>query len=161
MSVKGRGKWEVGKEKGVGAGEDGVKKLSTSESKKRAGKKRNSPQTPYREKGPRKEINPGVLSTGLYACERPRGRAALLRRCVSAAVEDALRIFHGSRGPSPSDEALWANFAWTFSYGLLQELTRQGEAEMASHFVAAADKPKVLENLIKPFWNARSPKGGK
>ena len=115
-----------------------------------------------------KENKPSAISTGLFACERPRGRVGIRKRLIQAAVEDALRIFCGTRkresgkprngrdarGPSFSDEQLWARFAWKFGWGLLRELTLQGEAEMKEHRkpVADKDKPKILQRLINPFW---------
>ena len=115
-----------------------------------------------------KENKPSAISTGLFACERPRGRVGIRKRLIAAAVEDALRIFCGTRKlesgkprngrdarcPSFSDEQLWAKFSWKFGWGLLRELTLQGEAEMKEHRkpVADKDKPKILQNLINPFW---------
>ena len=115
-----------------------------------------------------KENKPSAISTGLFACERPRGRVGVRKRLIRAAVEDALRIFCGTRKrksgkprngrdahcPSFSDEQLWAKFAWKFGWGLLRELTLQGEAEMKEHRkpVADKDKPKILQRLINPFW---------
>ena len=107
-------------------------------------------------KGKGKENKPGANSTGLFACERPRGREGIQRRLVEAAVEDALRIFCGTRGKPGDvcDQNLWAVFAWKFGWGLLRELTLQGEAEMREHKkpVADKDKPKILQRLINPFW---------
>ena len=90
------------------------------------------------------------------------------KRLIEAAVEDALVAFCGTRKrmpgkplngrdarcPSFSDEQLWAKFAWKFGWGLLRELTLQGEAEMREHRrpMKDADKPKVLQRLINPFW---------
>ena len=140
-----------------------------SRKSKKAGRKREgSPFNPYKRKARGKENNPGVLSTGLFACERPRGRVGIRKRLIEAAVEDALVTFCGTRKrkpgkpragrdarcPSFSDEQLWAKFAWKFGWGLLRELTLQGEAEMREHRrpVKDADKPKVLQRLINPFW---------
>ena len=125
--------------------------------KKAEGKKRNSPCTPFREKGKGKESKPGALGTCLFA-----GAGALLRRHVNAAVEDALKAFCGTRGPAPSDEALWAKFAWRFGYEKLTDLVRQGVSEMSvpGRHVAPAERPKVLQNLLNEVWNARFPKGG-
>ena len=115
-----------------------------------------------------KENKPSAISTGLFACERPRGRVGIRKRLIQAAVEDALKAFCGTRRrksveprdgrdahlPSFSDEQLWAKFAWKFGWGLLRELTLQGEAEMKEHRkpVADKDKPKILQRLINPFW---------
>ena len=100
------------------------KKLSTSPFSK--SKKRESAI-----KG--KENKPGAISTGLFACERPRGRVGIRKRLIEAAVEDALCIFHGTRRGKYCDRNLWAKFAWKFGWGLLRELTLQGEAEMKEH----------------------------
>ena len=134
-------------------------KLSTapvSAAKKSGRKRENSPCTPYKRKARGKENNPGAPGTGLFACERPRAREELRRRHVEAAVEDALRIFHGTRGKpgEKCDQNLWANFAWRFGWGLLRELTLQGEAEMREHRkpIPDKDKPKILQDLITPFW---------
>ena len=125
-----------------------------------------------------KENKPSAISTGLFACERPRDiprakraasavatgvRVGIRKRLIEAAVEDALKAFCGKRrnptfdrnpGKDPCEERLWAKFAWKFGWGLLRELTLQGEAEMREHRkpVADKDKPKILQNLINPFW---------
>ena len=118
------------------------------------------------------ENNPGANSTGLFACERPRGREGIRKRLIEAAVEDALMAFCGTRKsgvprdgqdarspmntcrPSFSDEQLWAKFAWKFGWGLLRELTLQGVAEMRERRtpIEDRDKPKVLQRLINGFW---------
>ena len=130
--------------------------------KKAEGKKRKSPCTPYREKGKGKESKPGAFGTCLFAGAGARVRGALLRRHVNAAVEDALKAFCGTRGPAPSDEALWAKFAWRFGYEKLTDLVRQGVSEMSvpGRHVAPAERPKILQNLLNEVWNARFPKGG-
>ena len=142
-----------------------TEKLSTgylSRLKKAEGKKRKSPLPPYREKGKGKEGKPGASSTGLFARTDAHVRGALLRRHVNAAVEDALAAFCGTRGPAPSDEALWAKFAWRFGYGMLHELTERGKSEMGMHKggVAPAERPRILQNLLNEVWYARFPKKG-
>ena len=129
---------------------------------KAEGKKRTSPCTPFREKGKGKESKPGAFGTCLFAGAGARVRGALLRRHVNAAVEDALKAFCGTRGPAPSDEALWAKFAWRFGYEKLTDLVRQGVSEMSvpGRHVAPAERPKILQNLLNEVWNARFPKGG-
>ena len=139
---------------------------SPSELKKREGEKRNPPTTPYREKGKGKEDKPSVCSTGLFARAHADAhvRGALLRRHVNAAVEGALVAFCGTRGPAPSDEALWAEFAWRFGYAKLVELTERGESEMRQpgrDAIPPAERPKVLQSLINPFWYGRYPKKGR
>ena len=136
-----------------------MQKLSTapfSASKKSGMKRENPPCTPYKRKARGKENNPGALSTGLFACERPRAREVLRKRHVKAVVEDSLRIFHGTRGKpgEKCDQNLWAKFAWKFGWGLLRELTLQGKAEMLEHQkpVPDTDKPRILQELINPFW---------
>ena len=101
-----------------------------------------------------KENKPVACSKGLFACERARGRVGIRKRLIQAAVEDALRIFCGTRRGKYCDRNLWAKFAWKFGWGLLRELTLQGEAEMKEHRkpVADKDKPKILQRLINPFW---------
>ena len=109
--------------------------LSTASLKKREGKKKPSPLNPYKEKGKGKEGKPGANGTSLFARAgaHTHVRGALLRRHVNAAVEDALVAFCGTRGPAPSDEALWAKFAWRFGFGMLHELTEQAKSEMKLH----------------------------
>ena len=133
---------------------------SATRPKKAEGKKRKSPCTPYREKGKGKESKPGAFGTCLFAGAGARVRGALLRRHVNAAVEDALKAFCDTRGPAPSDEALWAKFAWRFGYEKLTDLVRQGVSEMSvpGRHVAPAERPKVLQNLLNEVWNARFPK---
>ena len=131
--------------------------LSTASLKKREGKKKPSPLTPYQEKGKGKEGKPGVNGTSLSARADAHVRGALLRRHVNAAVEDALVAFCGTRGPAPSDEALWATFAWRFGYGWLNELAARGKSEMRMHKggVAPAERPRILQNLLNEVWHAR------
>ena len=152
--------------------------LSTASLKKREGKKKPSPLNPYKEKGKGKEGKPGANGTSLFAragahthvrgalLRRKPGangtslfaragahthvRGALLRRHVNAAVEDALVAFCGTRGPAPSDEALWAKFAWRFGFGMLHELTEQ----------APSERPRILQNLLNEVWYGRYPKKG-
>ena len=145
-------------------------KLSTggaspsAESKKREGEKRKSPCTPLREKGKgkEKEGKPGANRTCLFARASAHVRGALLRRHVNAAVEDALVAFCGTRGPAPSDEALWATFAWRFGYGWLNELVARGKSEMRMHEggVPPAERPRILQNLLNEVWYGRYPKKG-
>ena len=133
----------------------------SAKSKKREAEKRKSPLTPLREKGKGKEDKPGARSTGLFARADAHVRGALLRRHVNAAVEDALVAFCGTRGPAPSDEALWATFAWRFGYGMLRDFVEQGKSEMRQHkgVVAPAERPRILQNLLNEVWYARFPKG--
>ena len=135
----------------------------SAKSKKREGEKRTSPCTPLREKGKRKESKPGAKGTSLFARADAHVRGALLRRHVNAAVEDALVAFCGTRGPAPSDEALWATFAWRFGYGMLRDFVEQGKSEMRQHkgVVAPAERPRILQNLLNEVWYARFPKGGR
>ena len=140
---------------------------SPSRKSKKAGMKREgSPYDPYKRKARGKENNPGANSTGLFACERPRGREGIRKRLIEATVEDALKAFCGTRKsgeprdgrdarrPSFSDEQLWAKFAWKFGWGLLRELTLQGVAEMRElkRPIKDGDKPKVLQRLINGVW---------
>ena len=138
--------------------------LSTASLKKREGKKKPSPLNPYKEKGKGKEGKPGANGTSLFACAgaHTHVRGALLRRHVNAAVEDALVAFCGTRGPAPSDEALWAKFAWRFGFGMLHELTEQAKSEMKLHRggVAPSERPRILQNLLNEVWYGRYPKKG-
>ena len=103
-----------------------------------------------------KENKPSAISTGLFACERPRGRVGIRKRLIEAAVEDALVAFCGTRGKpgEACDQNLWAKFAWRFGWGMLRELTLQGVAEMREHRrpMKDKDKPKVLQRLINGVW---------
>ena len=134
--------------------------LSTASLKKREGEKRSFPCTPLREKGKGIEGKPGARSTGLFARADAHVKGALLRRHVNAAVEDALAAFCGSRGPAPSDEALWAKFAWRFGFGRLNELVEQGKSEMRQHKggVKPSERPRILQNLVNEVWYGRYPK---
>ena len=136
--------------------------LSTASLKKSEGEKRSAPLTPLREKGKGKEDKPGARSTCLFAHADAHVRGALLRRHVNAAVEDALAAFCGSRGPAPSDEALWAKFAWRFGFGRLNELVERGKSEMRQHKggVEPSERPRILQNLLNEVWHARFPKKG-
>jgi len=112
-------------------------------------KREPSPCNPYKRKAKGKEIKPGALGTCL-------SRATRVRAHVSAAVEDALVAFHGTRGRAPSDEALWAEFAWRFGYGALLEAVYQGESELSEHEtpIPDTDKPKVLQAILNRKWQA-------
>ena len=138
--------------------------LSTASLKKREGKKKPSPLNPYKEKGKGKEGKPGANDTCLFARAGAHAhvRGALLRRHVNAAVEDALVAFCGTRGPAPSDEALWARFAWRFGFGMLHELTEQAKSEMKLHKggVAPSERPRILQSLLNEVWYGCNPKGG-
>jgi len=81
-----------------------------------------------------------------------------VRAHVRAAVEEALVAFRGKRGPAPSDEALWANFAWRFGYAALAEAVYQGVCEMREHEsqIPNAKMPKVLQTILNAWWR----KGG-
>ena len=81
---------------------------------------------------------------------------------MNAAVEDVLVAFCGTRGPAPSDEALWAKFAWRFGFGMLHELTEQAKSEMKLHRggVAPSERPRILQNLLNEVWYGRYPKKG-
>jgi len=117
---------------------------------KKTGRKREkSPCTPYKRKARGKESKPGALGTCLP-------RATRVRAHVRAAVGDALAAFCGTRGPAPSDEALWANFAWRFGYDALLEAVYQGECELAEHKtpISDADKPKILQAILNKFCTA-------
>ena len=137
--------------------------LSTASLKKREGEKRHSPLNSYREKGKGKEDKPSACSTGLFARAHADAhvRGALLRRHVNEAVEDALRIFNGTRGGRYSDENLWANFAWAFGFGMLNDLVYQAQSEMELHNppVAQSERPKILQNILSAHWHARFPNG--
>ena len=102
-----------------------------------------------------KEIKPVSNCSGLFAREggRRRVRERWLKRKVSAAVKDAVIAFCGT----PSDERLWAKFAWRCGYGRLLEAVYQGEAEMAEHEteIPDCDKPKVLQTILNRYWRAR------
>ncbi len=89
-------------------------------------------------------------------------RGRLLRKHVNEAVEFALESFCGTRGPAPSDEALWANFAWRFGYGELLACVEQGRSEMNCHRrpVPPSERPRILQNILREFWNKRFPKKG-
>ena len=138
--------------------------LSTASLKKREVEKRTSPMPPLRETGKGKEDKPGARSTCLFARADAHVRGALLRRHVNAAVEDALVAFCGTRGPAPSDEALWARFAWRFGFGMLHELTEQAKSEMnmpGRGYIEPSERPRILQNLLNEVWYARFPKGGR
>ena len=104
-----------------------------------------------------------MLEAQVYSRADAHVKGALLRRHVNAAVADALAAFCGTRGPAPSDEALWAKFAWRFGFGRLNELVEQGKSEMRLHKggVKPSERPRILQNLLNEVWYARFPKGGR
>lgn len=105
---------------------------------------------------PSQEIKPEYISSGLtaracvYATAPMRKRERWLKRKVAAAVADAVAAFAGT----PSDEKLWANFAWRRGYGRLLDAIDLAKAEMAEHRipVADADKPKILQTILSARW---------
>ena len=140
-----------------------INRLSTGgpnlprESKKGEGEKRKSPLTPYREKGKGKESKPVACGTGLFA--RARTHEGRWRKAaVRVAVAEAVSRFNGS----PSDERLWANFAWRLGYGTLLDCMARAESEIAQHVrpVAPTERPRILQNILASVWNRRFPKGG-
>ena len=145
-----------GNGRGLTVGEKSYQQSPSRKSKKAGMKREGSPYNPYKRKARGKENNPGANSTGLFACERPRGREGIRKRLIEAAVEDALKAFCGTRGKpgETCDQNLWAKFAWRFGWGLLRELTLQGVSEMREHRrpVRDRDKPKILQRLISAFW---------
>ena len=129
------------------------------ESKKGEGEKRKSPLTPYREKGKGKESKPIACGTGLFAFARARTHEGRWRKAaVRVAVAEAVSRFNGS----PSDERLWANFAWRLGYGTLLDCMARAESEIAQHVrpVAPTERPRILQNILASVWNRRFPKGG-
>ena len=125
----------------------------------------NPPPLGSKEKSPLhpvKEIKPDIISLGLTARRRPRVRARdqFRRRAISLAVDEALRTFSGTRGPAPSDEALWANFAWRLGDVRFREAVIQARAEMREHSEAVPDreKPKILQAVLNGYWSGT--KGG-
>ena len=127
--------------------------------KKAEGKKRKSPCTPYREKGKGKENNPGACSTGL---SRAHARGVGAKRVVSAAVEDALRAFSGTRGGRYSDERLWAGFVWEFGVDFFRDLCDKAMSEICarSEKPPRSEWPRILQAVLSPHWNRRFPKKG-
>lgn len=114
---------------------------------------------------PSQEIKPVCISSGLSAhvCSRvymtapapaKPARERRLKRSISTAVAEALVTFAGS----PSDEKLWANFAWRRGLGRFLDAVDQAKAEMAEHKrpIADADKPKILQSILSAYWR----KGG-
>lgn len=67
-----------------------------------------------------------------------------------------MRAFAGT----PSDEKLWANFAWKCGYRKLLDCVDQGIAEMAERRtpVADVDKPRILQAILTPWWRKRGAK---
>ena len=140
-----------------------MKKLSTAPAggtKKTGMKRERSPYYPLKRKARGKENKPGAPGTGLSA--RGRGREPFRQIGVAAAVEDALRVFHGTRrnpefdkrpDRDPCDERLWANFAWEFGYGTLMELVYRGQSEMRQRQnpVPCDKLPRVLGQLISDY----------
>lgn len=108
---------------------------------------------------PSQEIKPVSNSSGLnaraYACLPAPTRARGLKRAIALAVAEARKTFAGS----PSDEKLWANFAWRRGLGEFLDAVDQAKGEMAEHTrpVAAAEKPKILQSILSARWR----KGGR
>ena len=111
--------------------------------KKGEGKKRRSPQTPYREKGKGKENRRGSLRNRL-SCARTRVRAA-----IDADLDIAVRAFGGTA----SDRALWASIAWRvgadqFHYAVMDKLSED----------SADGAPRKAAATFQAFLNERFPK---
>ena len=139
---------------------DARRKLSTAKPKKTGMKRERSPYYPHKRKARGKENKPGAHGTGLSA--HGRVREPFRQVGVSVAVEDALRIFHGTRrnpkfdkrpDRDPCDERLWANFAWEFGYGTLMELIYRGQSEVRQKRtpIPCRDLPRVLGQLISDY----------
>ena len=112
--------------------------------KKGEGKKRHSPQTPYREKGKGKENRRGFLRKPSFACARSRVRAS-----IDADLDLAVQAFGGTA----SDRAIWASIAWRvgaeqFHYAVLDKI---GED-------AADGAPRKAAATFQAFLNDRFPK---
>ena len=114
--------------------------------KKREGKKRNSPLTPYREKGKGKE-NRRVSSSDRLSCARSR-----VGRALDAELDIAVEAFSAS----PADRRIWAAIAWrvgieNFHYALLEKLNENKSNPIQFRNSAAA---------FQAFLDRRFPKGG-
>lgn len=121
-------------------------------------KMRKSPCTPLRVKAKGKEISRYIFSSSDY-----RGRACATRvrarrganAFVAAAVEKALIAFNGTRGPKPSDEAIWAAIAWrigaTNFYHAVVEKMSEDNADGVPRNPAAA---------FQRFLDRRYPRNG-
>lgn len=105
---------------------------------------------------PSQEIKPKYISLGLNARTRANAREHLLKRKVASAVADAMSAFAGT----PSDEKLWANFAWKCGYATLLDAIARGRAEMAARRTPPTDaeKPAILQSIITPVWRKRGAK---
>ena len=142
-----------------------LQKLSTAPvgaAKKTGMKREHSPCYPHKRKARGKENKPGAQGTGLSVRGHGRVREPFRHVGVSVAVEDALRIFHGTRrnpkfdtrpDRDPCDERLWANFAWQYGYGTLLELIYRGQSEVRQKRtpIACRDLPRVLGQLISDY----------
>ena len=142
-----------------------LQKLSTAPvgaAKKTGMKREHSPCYPHKRKARGKENKPGAQGTGLSARGHGRVREPFRHVGVSVAVEDALRIFHGTRrnpkfdtrpDRDPCDERLWANFAWQHGYGTLLELIYRAQSEVRQKRtpIACRDLPRVLGQLISDY----------
>ncbi len=127
--------------------------------KKSEGKKRNSPCTPYREKGKGKEIGPGACGTGPSCAGARVSRAgartcrAGVRRLIAAVVADAMAAFSGDQ----RDERIWASIAWRVGADRFLDAIHQAAAEIREHSrrVAASAMPRIFQSVL----NARFPRG--
>ena len=114
--------------------------------KKREGKKRNSPCTPYREKGKGKE-NSRVFLGNLHSCARSR-----VRRALDAELDIAMSAFRGTE----YNRRTWAAIAWrvgieNFHYALLEKLNENKSNPVPFKNAATA---------FQAFLDRRFPKGG-
>ena len=115
-------------------------------------KKSVSPQTPYREKAKGKEIR-RVFCSNRLSCAR--GRVSRVSREIAAVVEEAIVAFGGTRGPNPSDEAIWAGIAWRigaerFHYAVMDKLAED----------RCDNAPRKRAATFQAFLDRHFPKGG-
>ena len=121
----------------------------SASAKKREAEKRNSPCTPYREKGKGKETRRGSLQNRLSRAPA-HGRKALCK-ALDADLDIAVRAFKGSQ----SDRRIWAAIAWrvgieNFHYALRDKLAEDMNEK-------AARRPSAA---FQAFLNDRFPKNG-
>ena len=107
-----------------------------------------------------------MLAAQVYSRAHTRARTCEARSCGGMSTRrsrDALVAFCGTRGPAPSDESLWARFAWRFGFGMLHELTEQAKSEMnmpGRGYIEPSERPRILQSLLNEVWFGRHPKKG-
>jgi len=114
---------------------------------------RKSPCTPLRVKAKGKEIRRDYANRDRLSPAPARTRGPSAKQLVANAVNKALFHFGGTRGPSPSDEALWATICWRVGPEKFENAIREKLSENRHD-----GEPHDLVKSFQAFLNKKFPK---